>query len=1079
MKYPCNLLLATALTVAVNLATATPAVAASVSLSPVPLSVTGSSRPNVLLSFANSNSMDEDPTGLAVGSANPASKSEIARSVARTLVAKYAGAVNMGLEAFQQTTGGSDPVRLMNLHSAPYDVSYNPANYDAAFAGNRSATTKRFRAPNVSNPGKFLYYNVNLPFYSSNDEGNAFCYSSTASAAANPAHPAGFNNGEVLWSGPWDSYRCFGSNTDTTDTLPASPTAEAAAGYSGFLFASNLKPTDSDLGQGITDFGRFMAWNWVSLAWFSNGSPGKGYIHIPIANLDASQAARFNTKLATSQFVTNAPAGADYPLANAGLTPLQGAINTAGRYFSGGLSAGEGGPLVQPPNSCGRNYMILLTNGLPSVREDGSPSSDVAAMLSEATTAAAALRGQNVLTYVVGFALPYGVNPAQLNTIAAAGGTGTAYNATDSATLTAQLDAILADILRRSGAAAAVTLNATSASAGTYLYQAKFNANNTGQLLALPIQADGSLGSTPAWDAGSVLNRQDPNAGRQLITYKPSTGTGVRFRWPVNPAAPTATELDVSQVAALNTSPGGSADGRGSARLDYLRGVRTAEGTDPATQFRARSSVLGDIVNSSPAYVGVPGRNGRDPSYASFRSAMAARTPMLYVGANDGFLHAFRAADGVELFAYMPSPVFAGISRFTGQGYSHQYFVDGTPEVGDVKFGSSWRTVLAAGMNAGGRGVFALDVTDPGTFTELNANQLSLWEFTAADDANLGYVFDSPTMVQLNNGQWAAVFGNGFNNTGTGQSGIFVVNMETGALIRRILTGVGDPATPNGVVSTTVVDVDGNGTADAVYGGDLRGNLWKFDLSAANPSDWAVGLSGNPLFTATVNGVAQPITAPPEVSFHPNGGLMVLFGTGQYVAGGDASDSHVQSLYGVRDDGGSGAVARSSLVQQAITATSAATTTGLANYRNVTVNPVDWSSRRGWFIDLPLAGERMVSSLALRNGRAIFTTLVPSSDLCSAGGSGWLMEIDYLTGGQLPERTLDTNHDNLVTVADTLVAGVQLEGIPSSPAIQTGYGSDQVPLENKYMNQSTGEVARLLESGTQFANRRMSWRQER
>lgn len=1079
MKYPSSLLVAATLTVTLNLATTPPAVAASVSLSPVPLSVAGTSRPNVLLSFANSNSMDEDPAGLAVGSASPYSKSEIARAVARTLVAKYAGAVNMGLEAFQQVTGGSDPVRLMNLHSAPYDVSYNAANYDPGFAGNRSAATKRFRAPNVSNPGKYLYYNVNLPFYSSNNEGNAFCYSATASAAANAAHPNGFNNGEVLWSGPWDNYRCFGSNTDTTDTLPTSPAGDAAAGYGSFLFASNLTPTDSDLGQGITDFGRFMAWNWVSLAWFSNGSPGRGYLHIPIADLDSSQATRFNVKLATSQFVTNSPTGADYPLANAGLTPLQGAINTAGRYFSGSLSAAEGGPLAAPPNSCGRNYMILLTNGLPSVREDGTPSSDVASMLSDATAAAAALRGQNVLTYVVGFALPYGVNPSQLNSIAAAGGTGTAYNATDSATLTAQLDAILSDILRRSGAASAVTLNATSASVGTYLYQAKFNANNTGQLLALPIQANGSLGATPAWDAGSVLNRQDPNSGRQIITYKPSTGTGVRFRWPVNPAAPTATELDASQVAALNTSPAGASDGRGSARLDYLRGVRTAEGTNPDTQFRVRSTVLGDIVNSSPAYVGAPSHNGRDSSYAGFRSSMAVRTPMLYVGANDGFLHAFRASDGVELFAYMPSPVFAGISRFTGQAYSHQYFADGSPEVSDVKFGNSWRTVLASAMNAGGRGVFALDITDPGTFNELNANQLSLWEFTSAQDPNLGYVFDTPTIVQLNNGQWAAIFGNGYNNTGTGQSGLFVVNMETGALIRRILTGVGDPTTPNGVVGTTVVDLDGNGSADTVYGGDLRGNLWKFDISASNPADWSVGFSGNPLFTASVNGIAQPITAAPEVSIHPNGGVIVLFGTGQYVASGDTANTQVQSVYGVRDDGGNGANTRATLVQQFITATTNMASTGLANYRNVSVNAVDWNTRRGWYIDLPLTGERMVANPALRNGRAIFTTLVPSADLCSAGGYGWLMEVDYLTGGQLPERTLDTNGDNLITVADAMIAGVQLEGIASSPVIQGGYGSDQVPMENKYMNQSTGEVARLLESSAQFANRRMSWRQER
>jgi len=1077
LKQPHSLLAATLLTALSNLAIAPPAAAATVSLAQVPLFASGGSRPNVLLSFANSNSMDEDPMGLAVGSASPTSKSEIARNVSRSIVAKYSGAVNMGLEAFQQVITGSDPVRLRNLHSSPYDLSFDPASYDPGFTGNRSSATKKFRAPNVTSPGNFLYYNVSLPFYDADNQGNGFCYSPTANAAANAAHPDGFNNGEVLWTGPWDTYNCFTNKTGTSDALPTSPATETATGYSGLILRNTFSPTDSDLGQGITDFGRFIAWNWVSLAWFSNGSPGKGYIHIPIANLDSSQAAKFNTRLGTSQFATNGPTNPDLPLQNAGLTPLQGAINTAGRYFGGTLSAAEGGPLESPPNSCGRNYMILLTNGLPSVQENGTPSSNVTAMLADATTAAAALRGQNVLLYVVGFALPYGVNPAQLNAIAAAGGTGTAYNATDSATLTAQLDAIFADILRRSGAASSVTLNATSATTGSFLYQAKFNANNTGQLLALPINPDGSLGTTPAWDAGNLLNRQDPNSGRQIITYKPSSGSGVRFRWPVNPDAPGATELDAAQVVALNTGPAGNFDGRGSARLDYLRGAHTLEGLDQATQFRVRSSVLGDIINSSPAFVGAPSRNGRDASYSTFRTAMTARTPMLYVGANDGFLHAFRAADGVELFAYMPSPVFANISRFTSQGYSHQYSVDGSPEVGDVKFGDHWHTVLASAMNAGGRGVFALDITDPGMFTELNANQLSLWEFTSDNDANLGYVFDSPTIVRLNNGQWAAIFGNGYNNTGTGQSGIFIVDMETGTLIRRILTGVGDTATPNGVISTTVIDMDGNGTADAVYGGDLRGNLWKFDISNSNPNNWVVGFSGDPLFNATVNSVAQPITAAPEVSFHPNGGVIVIFGTGQYVASGDAATTHVQSLYGVRDDGSSGVIARSNLVQQTITTTSSVT--GSVNYRNVSVNGVDWGTRRGWYLDLPLSGERMVANPTLRNGRAIFTTLVPNSDPCSAGGYGWLMEIDYLTGGQLIERTLDTNGDNLITVADTLVAGLQLEGIASSPAIQGGYGSDQLPLENKYMNQSTGNVARVLESSAQYANRRMSWRQER
>lgn len=1082
VKHSLTLLAATVMTVASGLASR-PAAAAQLALSPVPLFASTSAKPNVLLTFANSNSMDEDPTGLAVGSASPASKSEIARGVAKALVAKYTGSINMGLEAFQQTTSGSDPVTLMYLHSSPYDISFDPADYNPAFTGNRSSQTKKFRAPNVSTAGLYIYYNVNLPFYASTNQGSAFCYSSTASAAANAAHPNGFSNQdathEVLWSGPWDSYRCFSTKSNTSNALPGGGVSEGSAGWSGFQFTSSFFPTDSDLGQGITDFGRFIAWNYVSRTWFSNGSPGKGYIHIPIAALDSTQAAKFNTKLGTSQFATNAPMNSAYPLQNAGLTPLQGSLQTATSYFAGSLSSAEGGALPTPPASCGRNYNILLTNGLPSVKADGTPSSNITAMLSDAAAAATTLRTQqNVITYVVGFALPYGVSPTQLDTIAAAGGTGTAYNATDAATLNAQLDTIFTDILRRSGAGSSVALNSSSASTGSFIYQAKFDAASNGQLLAYAIQTDGSLAASPTWDAGQVLNGQDPSSGRAIITYKPSTGAGVRFRWPTNPASPGATDLDAAQITALNSNSSGTADGRGSGRLDWLRGVRTLEGSDPSTQFRQRGSVLGDIVNSAPTYVDAPGRNSRrnarDSTYQTFRDTMAARTPMIYVGANDGLLHAFRASDGTELFAYMPSQVYANLSKLTSQGYSHQYYVDGSPEVADAKFASGWRSVLVSGLNAGGKGVFALDVTDPGTFSEVNADAISLWEFGPTQDSSVGYVFDSPTIVKLNNGQWAAVFGNGYNNSGTGQAGIFIVNIETGALIKRILTGVGDTTTPNGIGRTTVVDLDGNGTADAVYGGDLRGNLWKFDISDSNATNWVVGFSGSPLFNATVGGVPQPITAAPEVTSHPSGGYIILFGTGQYLATGDPSTTYTQSLYGVRDNG-TGSLTRSNLVAQTITTTTISSVT----YRNVSTNTVDWASKSGWYVDLPSSGERVAVDPVLRNGRAIFVSLVPNTDPCSAGGTGWLMEIDYLTGGQLPIRTLDTNGDNLVTTADALVAGMQLAGISSAPAIQTGYGSETTPLENKYLNQSSGNVATVRESSSPFSSRRMSWRQER
>ena len=271
-------------------------------ISQIPLFVSTAAKPNVLLVMANSNSMDENDKGLAVGSTSPFSKSEISRGVAKGLVSRYTGILNMGLAAFQQSATGSDPVVLYNVHNSPYDASFDPTAYDPTFTGARTSATKAFRAPNVStiDTDDYVYYNVNLPFYSSANEGTGFCYSDTANA---------FNNGEVLWSGPWDLYACYRNKVGPSNTVPAVAdfAGAGAAGYSGLFAFYRFFPTDSDLGQGITDFGKILTWNFVSPAWFSNGSPGKGYIHVPIGSLDVARAAAFNTKLGTSQFAVNGP----------------------------------------------------------------------------------------------------------------------------------------------------------------------------------------------------------------------------------------------------------------------------------------------------------------------------------------------------------------------------------------------------------------------------------------------------------------------------------------------------------------------------------------------------------------------------------------------------------------------------------------------------------------------------------------------------------------------------------------------------------------------------------------------------
>lgn len=1064
------------------LAAATAASAAPLALSEVPLFTLNNGKANLLVMFGNSNSMDEDPAGLAVGSDKPESRSEIARGVIMELVEGYLGRVNMGLIAYQQVTSGSDPVRLAAMHNSPYDVSYDPANYLPSFAGARDARIKKFRLPNPRSPGEYIYFNVNLPLYTSGSNGTAFCYSPTARA---------FNNGEDPVLGPWDQYTCYAKKVGTSDALPDSDASAAAAGYSQYKVSPTPRPTDSDLGQGITDFGRFMTWDYVGPSWFSNGSPGKGYVHVPIEPLTALHAGYIRAKLDTSQFSVNQPLDWRYPLQNAGLTPLEGTMQTALSYFQGRLSdAAEGGPLSAPRvGSCDKKFVAMLTNGLPSVTAAGVPSADTPAMLASLSRAVQNLYDADVTTYVVGFALPYGVNPSQLQTIADAGvggeaGAGTVYYATDEATLREQLNEVFTDIFRQTGAASAVALNSTSVSSRTRLYQAQFNsADWSGRLLGTPVDLSTGLpleGDSKAWDAAKKLNALAPD-DRTIITYRPSDGRGVPFRWPG--AGSGLQALESWQVDLLNTNPGTRRkDSYGEMRLAYLRGDSSAEGAAPNYFRRRPSGKLGDIVNSAPAFVGAPAFNYPEESYRTFRSAHRDRTPMIYVGANDGMLHGFNAETGIEQIAYVPSRVFPKLTRLIHRLYSHTYYVNGVVSSGDVFYDDEWHTVLVAALGAGGRGIVALDVTDPDAFSESAANAIVNFEYSDANDADVGYVTGVPNIVKLANGRWAAVFGNGYNSTGNGKAILFVVDIETGELIRKIATSAGTTVTPNALTSVVAIDSDGNRAADVAYGGDLLGNLWKFDLSDRNPSNWHVAYSGTPLYTATDGaGNVQPITTTPDVGRHPAGGLLVYFGTGKYLETADLTNTASNAVYAVRDNG---APVSKALLEQTVTGTQViGSGEAAANYRLVSRNPIDWTRQDGWFIALPVSGERAVTDPILRNGRLIFTSLIPATTSCQ-GGSSWLMELDYLTGGQIERPVLDTNGDSAIdgsdtpgNDSDTPVAGVGWDTIASMPGILAGFGTQADPLEKKFLNQSDGTLVTLTERGNSLANRRTAWQE--
>ncbi|HYE34437.1 pilus assembly protein [Methylocaldum sp.] len=588
----------------------------------------------------------------------------------------------------------------------------------------------------------------------------------------------------------------------------------------------------------------------------------------------------------------------------------------------------------------------------------------------------------------------------------------------------------MASITNANPSAAALAANSTSIQTGTLLFQARFDTQDWhGQLIAYPVQGDGSVG-TPYWDAATLIPDE---ASREIFTWDGSAGKTFTN---------CNSSLSATQKTALDTNAAGVIDNQCSSRLAWLRGDSSQEQRNGGVLRNRTVSVLGDIIDSDPAYTKAEDYGYDVPtsalaeksSYASFVSGKSSRTPVVYVGANDGMLHAFRAdsgnvASGKELFAYIPAGVYDNLTKLTDPAYTHKYFVDGAPSVGDAYFGGSWKTVLLGGLGPGGKSIYALDISNPDSFSGSGV----LWEFS--DAADLGLTFSQPQIARLNDGQWAAIFGNGYNSTSE-MAFLYVVRLSDGALVKKIAAG---SSTSNGLSTPVLYDADNDKIIDHVYAGDLQGNLWKFDLSAASSASWGVANSGNPLFAArNASNQVQPITAQPVIGAHPNGGAMVYFGTGQYLTSTDSSNTQVQTFYAIWDSDAAGTVSRSQLQSQAITAE---TTEFGFGQRETSNNTVDWGTQRGWYLDLVppsgAAGERVISRALLKYDRIIFITLIPSSDPCVFGGESWLMELDTLTGSRTGTSAFDFNNDSKFDGEDVLASGHVSSGIKSTVGIGT------------------------------------------
>ncbi len=990
---------------------------------------------NVLMVLDNSNSMDEDPTGAAAGSNNATSKSEIARGVIRTMTDTYRSRVNMGLMSYKLNTPATN-----YIHTSPYDASFDPATYDPAWTGARaSATHKRYRTPNLSSPGNYVYYNVALPFYDSSSQGNAYCYSATANATND------FIDGNGL-----DAYRCFRTKIGTSNTLPTNAATEVANGWTGNFFNSQLGPTDSDYAQGITDFGRFLTWTAVGPTWFRNDSPGRGYLQVPLGDLGSTQAAALKAKLACN-VPGNPGACTSAGIQNAGLTPIEGTLLTALDYYQGGWNTASEGyvsscyPL---PQSCGKNFVVLLTDGLPSNDKNGNIVSNPAAAIAAATAAAAALKAKGIETYIIGFALPYGTNPTTLNQVAVAGGTVKAYAADDQASLQAAFDSIFTDIFKKSSAFGAVSQNSTSINTGSLVFQGRFDSTDwSGEIVALRPETNGTL--TNVWNS-SDSGRMPAAASRNVWTYAPGTG-GVAFK--------NYTDLTSAQQTALvSTACGGGLTGAtcGQARMDWIRGDRTRE--DPAGPMRRRSRVFGDVISSAPYFV--------------------KGTSTLFVGANDGMLHAIDAATGDERFTFVPNAIFSKLGKLTSTSYSHDYFVDGDIAV-STEFETPGKNILVASLGRGGKALFALDVTAPANF---DASKV-MWEFT---DPDLGLALGRPVIVKLNNGRAAVMIGNGYNSVNE-RAVLFLIDLLNGTLIRKIDTQAGSSSATNGMATPRGWDSDGNGTVDLVYAGDLLGNLWKLNLTSATPSDWASSFNSVgvpvPMFVAKDgSGNRQAITGQIGAGIDAKKGdanygkRFIFFGSGRYITASDVTNNAAQTWYGLIDND---TVFTGRIELKARSVDLEATLNGSPVRSFSTAVAGDMAGKRGWYLDLVSptlgnTGERMVGEHKFFGTVLVAASMVPSTDVCTPGGNGFLNVIDPFTGANVTNLFFDANNDLQFNDSDRLgTNGVAIGSI--SPGINLP--SDAILIGNRLISSGTSGEIRSLSVRNPVRNGRISWRE--
>jgi type IV pilus assembly protein PilY1 len=697
---------------------------------------------------------------------------------------------------------------------------------------------------------------------------------------------------------------------------------------------------------------------------------------------------------------------------------------------------------------------------------------------------------------------------------AAVNGRGTYYSASNVETLKDGLQSALQGISSRKGSASAAATSSLQPVPGdNSIYVALYQTGAWwGDLEAYTISAtDGQVSSGKTWSARDQIDDQVSDAmasssgtsdGRTIWFFDSGEDSKLNeFRFAnlddslddyfldICSKSPTidqcgdgGTDLTADQILVANS---------GENLVNYLRGRSTHEARASNAEennkvYRVREHVLGDIVNATPVYVKKPPFSYADSTYATFKSTWADRAPTVYVAANDGMLHAVNATNGSERWAYVPRAVMPNMYALADRSYGdhHQYFVDGSPTVTDIcssvnsttkqcATATAWKTVLIGGLNKGGCSVYALDITSP-------TSPKGMWEFT---NENLGYSFGKPVVAKRSDGKWVVFISSGYNNypnngcgtTGDGNGHLFVLDAETGALLEDIetyttgTTEAGSVGTPSGLakLNAWVTDVT-NPVADRVYGGDILGNVWRFDYDNQHLPAAVGGNGGKEAVLlaqlADVDDTAQPITVKPVLAELSTGEDIVMVGTGRFLGTGDKEDDSQQSVYAIKD-----ALVATGIgnARDVLKSRDASRVNGTGDHAGETVtevsggDPVDWGTDYGWYFDLNAGnsapGERVNVDMLLQFNKLVVPANVPEGGVCTSGGRGNAYTIDIVTGRGL----------GFEISPNALIAGINL--------FQTTDGVLRLLATDSTGNTTVEDLGSSGSSGG--AARRTSWRE--